>query len=227
MNGYEMLKKRGVSRLCHFTKLQSLTHILATEEGIVASGSIQQDTKNINDSVRYDGELDHVCCTVEYPNSWFLKSAITANVDKVFRDWVVLCIDLEVLLVRKAKFCECNASTAHGRYIKDNFELVDQIFAERVASFCYPRTSSMLPCCPTNGQAEILIQDNIPRQYISKIIVGNDNVAKQVYAMQKVYSISNIPICIAPDVLSPAWSAMIKAGTRPQEQQCIWPEEDE
>ena len=227
MNGYEKLKGRGVSRLCHFTKLQSLTHILATEEGVVASSSIQQDTKNINDSDRYDGELDHVCCTVEYPNSWFLKSAITAHVDKVFRDWVVLCIDLEVLLVRKAKFCECNASTAYGRYIQDNFELVDQIFADRVSSFCYPRTSSMLPCCPTNGQAEILIKDNIPRKYISKIIVGNDNVAKQVYAMQKVYSISTIPICIAPDVLSTAWSALIKEGTRPQEQQCIWPEEDE
>ena len=66
MSGYERLKSREVSRLCHFTKLQNLTHILATEDGIIASGSIQQGTKNVNDIARYDGEVDYVCCTIEY-----------------------------------------------------------------------------------------------------------------------------------------------------------------
>lgn len=227
MSGYERLKSRAVSRLCHFTKLQNLTHILATEDGIIASGSIQQDTKNVNDTARYDGELDHVCCTIEYPNSWFLNSAIKNNVDKIFRDWVVLCIDLDVLLVRSTKFCECNASKACGQFIQNDLENIDQIFADRVSSFPYPRTSKMLPCCPTNGQAEMLIKDNIPRRYIAKIIVGNLDVAKQVYAMQKIYGISKIPIYIAPDVLSPSWSSMIKQGVRPQEQQCLWTEEVE
>lgn len=231
MSGYEILKSRGVSRLCHFTKLQNLTHILSTENGIIASGSIQQDTKNVNDIARYDGELDHVCCTIEYPNSWFLNYAMKSNDDRIFRDWIVLCIDLDVLLVRSAKFCECNASTAHGQFIKEDFEKIDQIFADKVASFLYSRTPQMLPCCPTNGQAEILIRDNIPLRYVSKIIVGNGDVAKQVYAIQKVfkklYGISNIPVYVAPAVLSTSWSNMIKQGTRPQEQLCIWPEEDE
>ena len=104
MSGYERLKSREVSRLCHFTKLQNLTHILATEDGIIASGSIQQDTKNVNDIARYDGELDYVCCTIEYPNSWFLNSAIRSDIDKIFKDWVVLCIDLDILLVGEQSF---------------------------------------------------------------------------------------------------------------------------
>lgn len=128
MSGYERLKRHAVSRLCHFTKLQSLTHILATADGIIASGSIRQDTKNVNDTARYDGELNHVCCTIEYPNSWFLNSAIKNNADEIFRDWVVLCIDLEVLLVRSAKFCECNASKAYGQFIQNDLENIDQIF---------------------------------------------------------------------------------------------------
>lgn len=226
MIGYERLKSRGVSRLCHFTKLQSLTHILATVDGIIASSSIRQDTKNVNDNARYDGELDHVCCTIEYPNSWFLTSAMASNTDKVFRDWVVLCIDLGVLLVRDAKFCECNASKAHGKFIQSNFDRIDQLFADRVTSFEHPRTPSMLPCCPTNGQAEILIKDNVPRQYISRVIVGNHDVAKRVYAMQKLYGISNIPVYFAPDVLSASWRCKIQQGRRPEEQQCIWLEED-
>lgn len=227
MSGYERLKSHAVSRLCHFTKLQNLTHILATEEGIIASGSIRQDTKNVNDTARYDGELNHVCCTIEYPNSWFLSSAIKNNADEIFRDWVVLCIDLKVLLVRSAKFCECNASKAYGQFIQNELENIDQLFADRVPSFLYPRTAKMLPCCPTNGQAEILIKDNIPRRYISKIIVGNLDIAKRVYAMQNIFDISEIPIYIAPDVLSPSWSAMIKQGVRPQEQPCLWTEEVE
>lgn len=227
MNGYEILKNREVSRLCHFTKLQNLTHILATENGIIASDSIRQDTKNVNDDARYDGESDHVCCTIEYPNSWFLNSAIKNNTDKVFRDWVVLCIDLKILLVRRAKFCECNAGKERGKFIQSDFEKIDRIFADRVPSFAHPRTSGMLPCCPTNGQAEILIKDSIPRQYITRIIVGNCDVAGRVYSMQKFYGISNIPIYIAPDVLSPSWRRLIQQGKRPQEQQYIQPEENE
>lgn len=227
MSGYDKLKSRAVSRLCHFTKLQNLTHIIATEDGIIASGSIQQDTKNANDTARYDGELDHVCCTIEYPNSWFLNSAIEKNIDNIFKDWVVLCIDLDVLLVRSAKFCECNASKSHGRFIRNDFENIDQIFADRVSTFPYPRTLKMLPCCPTNGQAEILIKDNIPRRYISRIIVGDLNIAKQVYAIQKIYGISEIPLYIAPNVLSTSWNNMIKRGVRPQEQQYLWTEEAE
>ena len=227
MSGYERLKCRGVSRLCHFTKLQSLTHILANEDGIIASSSIRQDTKNVNDTARYDGELDHVCCTIEYPNSWFLSSAIKSNDDRVFREWVVLCIGLDILLVRSAKFCECNASKKCGQFIQYDFEKIDEIFANNVSSFPYHRTPEMLSCCPTNGQAEVLIKDNIPRRYITKIIVENYDVAKQIYAMQKVYGISNIPIYIAPDVLSTSWSGMIKQGRRPQEQLFICSKEDE
>lgn len=226
MSGYDELTARGVTRLCHFTKLQNLTHIFASTDGIVASNAIQQDTKHVNDSARYDGEADHVCCTVEYPNSWFLGKAIQSNSDTVFREWVVLCIGLDVLLHRSAKFCGCNASRARGQYIKADMSQVGDIFALNVPPFPHPRSPKMLPCCPTDGQAEILIKNNIPRQYITKIIVGNYDVAKSIYAMLKFYELPQIPIYIAPDVLSPSWSNMIKQGRRPLEAECSWHEEE-
>lgn len=226
MSGYDELTARGVTRLCHFTKLQSLTHILASADGIVASSAIQQDTKHTNDSFRFDGELDHVCCTIEYPNSWFLNKAIQNNMDNIFREWVVLCISLDVLLHRSAKFCECNASSKCGKYIRSDMSQIGDIFALEVPSFQHKRSPKMLSCCPTNGQAEILIKDNIPRQYIKRIIVGNHDVAKNVYAMVKLYAIPDIPVYIAPDVLSPTWSGIIKQGRRPSEIECSWPEEE-
>ncbi|TYC83919.1 DUF4433 domain-containing protein [Acetobacterium wieringae] len=226
MSAYDVLTARGVIRLCHFTKLQSLTHIINSENGIMASSSIRQDTKNATDTARYDGELDYVCCSVQYPNSWFLNKAIQNNHDKIFRDWVVLYIDLSILNYKEAKFCPCNASKSRGYYINNDMDNIDSIFATSVPTFSYPRTPKMLTCCPTDGQAEILIKDNIPLNFVNGIAIGNEDVAKRVYAMLKMCDIERIPLYIAPDVLSPNWSSMIKNDRRPDETLCDWSEED-
>ena len=226
MSAYDVLTARGVTRLCHFTKLQSLTHIITSANGVLASSSIRQDTKNVNDTARYDGELDFVCCSVQYPNSWFLKKAMQNNPDRIFKDWVVLYVDLSILKYKNAKFCPCNASKSSGAYINGNMDNIESIFATSVPTFAYPRSSKMLSSCPTDGQAEILIKDSIPREYINGIVVGNEDVAKRVCAILKMYGMGHIPLYIAPDVLTPNWSNMIKNGRRPDEIQCDWSEED-
>lgn len=226
MSAYDVLTERGVTRLCHFTKLQSLTHIITSQNGVLASSSIRQDTKNVTDTARYDGELDFVCCSVQYPNSWFLKKAMQNNPDKIFKDWVVLFVDLSILKHKIAKFCPCNASKSRGAYIDGNMDNIDSIFATSVSTFAYPRSPKMLSSCPTDGQAEILIEDSIPREYITGIAVGNEDVAKRVYAMLKMYGMEHISLYTAPDVLTPNWSNMIKNGRRPDEIQCDWSEED-
>ena len=223
MSAFDILTARGVTRLCHFTLLKNLTHIISSENGILASDSIRYDTKTVNDSKRYDGKPNYVCNSVEYPNSWFLNNATDNNSDKIFKDWVVLYIDLRILNIKKAKFCPCNAAKGKGRYIEDNLENISSIFNSNVLN--YNRTSNMISACPTNGQAEILIKDNIPREYIVGIAVGNEDIAKRVYAMLTMYSINNIPIYIAPDVLTTRWSTMVRNGHRPNEIRCNWSEE--
>ena len=217
MDVLEILKTRNVSRLCHFTKLQSLTHILSSEDGVLASNSIRSDTKNVTDKARYDGELDFICCSIEYPNSWFLKKAIESNQDQIFREWVVLYIDIRILAQKAAKFCPCNASKNHGIYIENQMEKIDSIFAHQLSKFKYPRTSNMLACCPTDGQAEVLIRDNIPRNYILGIACGNEDIAKRIHAMLEIFEIEQISVYISPDVLTPNWSSMVKNGNRPKE----------
>lgn len=226
MKAFDILKSREVNRLCHFTKFQNLTHIISSEYGIRASNSIRQDIKNITDTARYDDELDYICCSVEYPNSWFLKKAMQHNSDSVFKDWVVLYIDLQTIKDKNTKFCPCNASKQRGKYINDNMDQIDSIFDHTVPTFQYPRTSNMLPCCPTDGQAEILIKDNIPRDYIIGIAVGDKDIAKRIYGMLKIYGLESISIYIAPDVLTSNWSKMIKNGQRPMETKCNWLNED-
>lgn len=226
MSAYDILIARGVTRLCHFTKLQSLTHIITSENGVLASSSIRQDTKNVNDMVRYDGELNFVCCSVQYPNSWFFKKSMQDNPDIIFRDWVVLYIELSILKYKNAKFCPCNASRSKGAFISGNMNNIESIFAVSVSTFKYQRSPSMLSSCPTDGQAEILIEDNIPRKYINGIAVGNEEIAKRVYAMLRMYNLEHVPLYIAPDVLTTNWSNMVRNGQRPGEFQCAWSEEE-
>lgn len=217
MKPCEILANRGVTRLCHFTKLNNLVQIITSEDGILSSDSIRPDIKDVTDSIRYDGVLDHVCCSVEFPNSWFLNSAKQNNRDKIFREWAVIYIKPEILDVRQAKYCPCNASKNRGGFISDNMEELESIFADEVSGFEHRRRPSMLSCCPTNGQAEILIKDNIPRDFFSGIAVGNEDVANRVYAMFKTFDLKGWPIYISSDVLTTRWSEMARNGKRPRE----------
>jgi hypothetical protein len=105
-------------------------------------------------------------------------------------------------------------------------ENIESIFADAVPMFQYPRSPNMLSSCPTNGQAEILIKDNIPRDLIIGIAVGNDDIARRIFAMLKTCGVKQISIFIAPDVLTANWSNMIRNGRRPSEIKCNWSEEE-
>ena len=217
MSAYDVLMRRGVTRLCHFTKLQSFTHIITSPSGILASSSIRQDTKNVIDIARYDGELDHICCSIQYPNSWFLNKAIERNANQIFKDFIVLYVNPRIIEDHDVKYCPCNASRESGAYISGDMENIDSIFSTTVKTFRYPRSPHMLPCCPTDGQAEILIKDSIPCEYITGIAVGNIDVAARVCGILKLCNIEQIPIYIAPDILTTRWSIIIKNGNYPTE----------
>lgn len=217
MGAYEVLKKHGVTRLCHFTKVQSLTHILLSEEGIISSAKLGDITKQV-DKVRADGELDYVCCSIEYPNSWFLDNAKNRNESEIFREWAIMYIDLDILKERDVKVCECNAAKDGGRYIcAGDDKNTEALFVEKVNSFIHPRTDMMLSSCPTNSQSEVLIKDGIPRKYIKGIAVGDLEAANMIWAMKKTLSVESIDIYIAPDVVSKAWSGLVRKGIRPRE----------
>lgn len=216
MSAFDILTDRGVARLCHFTKLQSLTHILSSDDGILASSSIRSDVKTVTDIQRYDGELDYVCCSIEYPNSWFLNKAKQRNTDQIFKEWVVLYINLGILKRKPAKFCPCNATIDRGRYIFSDPNRIETLFASPTL-LGWPRTPAMLRCCPTDDQAEILIKNNVPLTEIKGVVAGNADIAGRVSAMLKTYEVTNMPIYISPEVLSTIWSGLVRSGQRPFE----------
>ena len=215
MGACELLQSRKVTRLCHFTKVSSLTHILLNESGILASSSVN-DKEFINDSERYDGNSDYVCCSIQYPNWWYYNKVEKQNQNSVFKNWVVLYIDLSILKNRKCKFCPCNAAKKRGYYIFENEnKILDLYDSPNVLN--HKRTTSMLSCCPTDDQAEIQIQNNVPLRYIRGIAVGNDEIARQVYSILKTYNLS-IPIIKSLDIFLTSSSNLIRRGIFPSEE---------
>ena len=216
MNAELFLKERGVTRLCHFTKLKDLVHIIATDNGVLASNAIRPDVKDPKDPARYDGELDYVCCSVEYPNSWYLRKAQERDQDQIFKEWAVVYIDLSVLKYRSIKFCPCNAARERGVYIREDLSELGSLYASPDI-LNRRRAAQMLTCCPTNDQAEILIRDSIPFNFIKGFAVCNQDDARMIYSMLKTFEKPDVPIYVAPDVLGTKWSRQIREGVRPDE----------
>src|SRR5579863_1467630 len=86
--------RRGITRLCHFTLARTLFKIAQGRVGILSAKIVRegnQDVYHPTDEYRFDGHIDHVCCSVQFPNTYYLKKA--QDKEQVFQDWVVLLID--------------------------------------------------------------------------------------------------------------------------------------
>lgn len=211
---YDYLCCIGATRLCHFTKVKSFVHILAEEEGILATDFVKEDVKQQNDLERLDNATDYVCCSLQYPNGWYWKKVKQRDEDSVFKDWVVLSIDLSILKERQFNFCPCNAAKNHGGYIRNDVKNINELFSTTSGGF--KRTPRMLSCCPTNDQSEILVYKNIPLQFINGIIVGNEDSANDIGAILKTVG-KDIRVFISPSVCNTDWSNQVRNGNVPQE----------
>jgi hypothetical protein len=214
VKAFEYLSNRSVTRLCHFTKVRSLSHILTNQNGILATQFISDDRKHQNDAQRLDNSADHVCCSLQYPNCWYWKKSKERDEDAIFKEWVVLCIDLEILKAKSFKFSPCNAAKGNGSYISSDITNISSIFATKID--CRTRTTQMLQCCPTDDQAEILLQKNIPLQFVTGIIVGNNESANNIGAILKTVN-KDFPVLISPDICDTSWSNQVRVGQIPLE----------
>jgi hypothetical protein len=84
---------RSITRLCHLTKSQKALHILSSEEGIKAVEFLDKSLYDANDSLRLDGRLKYINCSLEYPNHWYWNKV--KDKDPLFQDWVILLINPE------------------------------------------------------------------------------------------------------------------------------------
>lgn len=219
----ESVAARGVSRLCHFTPSRNLAHIIADGRGIVASQSLSTDVRavfNPTDLKRLDGHQHCVCCSVEYPNAWYFRTA--RGKDPIFKDWVVLIVSKDALLLPDVEFCKRNAAAGYGRHARVGKDGFDSMYVSDVAGAgdrIYRRSGSHHTAVPTDQQAEVLIPNLVPLSLVTAVAVSSREQAVLEVERLKLAALPVPRFVIAPyfyraDDLSRA----ILAGSVPPEE---------
>jgi hypothetical protein len=216
--------RRGVTRLCHFTPSRNLAHIAAGKLGILATANLRRDEQTVlnpTDSKRWDGWVSHVCCSIEYPNAWYLVKA--QEKEKLFRDWVVLFIQPHYIWSIDTLFSPRNAAAQGGTLVYAGFPTFQSLYSNNILGAydrTMTRTPQMLDCCPTDDQAEVLVKDRIRLEDIQAVAVRSEMQAQCEIARLRLGGLgeSSFKFVIASDLFNPRIvSPAIRRGHRPPE----------
>jgi len=215
-------KRRGISRLCHFTQSRKLAHILTDLDGIWSTTRLKEmapDLLDQTDPVRLDGCEDHICCSIEYPNTWYL--ARVRDRDPLFREWVILFLSPS-LLWRGSLFCPRNAAAERGGLIQGGYAGFKRLYESEIVGALgktFKRTSAMLDCCPTDDQAEVLVFEHIPHSDILGIAVPTAERARiEIARLSFLPNVVQANWYIAPELFDNRWSNLVRRGRRPREE---------
>lgn len=194
--------RRDIRRLCHFTSSANLLHVLQSrllkdratldrEENVVV---------NPTDEMRLDGHREAICCSVEYPNTYYMDIAIKKQI--LFEGWVILLLKPDLLWSPDALFCEKNAAAGNGALIKSGELGYNAMFP--ASAMGYPRKATQLLCSPTDLQAEVLIPGPVPlSQVVGMIMRSEEQVQTELVRWETVgIERPDVPIYISPTLYS-------------------------
>ncbi len=172
--------RRGITRLCHFTRLSLFRGIVEDRAILSTQELIDREPLTLrNDPVRFDGYLGYVSCTVQFPNLHVLDG-FRRNIDQEVQ-WIVLLLNPGLLALPSTLFSPVNAATASGGYVAGGFDGFDAMFQTQPPSrhFIY-RGPNHLESCPTDNQAEVLVHHKIPAEAIIGVVcqtaIGREQV---------------------------------------------------
>ena len=167
----EIIKKREVDYLYHFTRVDNLKSIFS--EGLLSVDRLRNRgiKYHANDSERRDGHTDSVCLSVGFPN-YLMFYNCRMKPENYGAKWVVLRINPYLLCDENNKclYAWTNASSSHLDYFwgdfafEDNFEILftdNDRFEDWPRRYELEQTPFFKPCYTTDPQAEILVKDRI------------------------------------------------------------------
>ncbi|WRH67128.1 MAG: DarT ssDNA thymidine ADP-ribosyltransferase family protein [Planktothrix sp. GU0601_MAG3] len=167
--------ERQIERIVHLTRLKNLKNIC--EHGGILS--LDKLHKYQIETEPFDGQTpegiqykNYVNCSLTYYNFQMLYSLVHKSGETV----IIFHIKPDYLWKEGTKFCQFNAATDVGRHIGQGFRKLQSLFAESVTDKKGIQNRDGKPKnLPTCIQAEVLIQDGIPLEDITEIIVRSSS----------------------------------------------------
>ena len=140
----------------------------------MSSGFVNDVHKEV---VRRGITPDHLSCSIEYPNVWYLRKASQAEL--IFQDWVILAINPNVLWRDNSLFSPVNSATENGRYLQAGIHGFQQLFLDKSPGRrSFKRTPKTPLSVPTDGQAEAMIYNFIETDMIMGGVFSSADRAK-------------------------------------------------
>jgi hypothetical protein len=182
---------RDVKYLFHFTREENLSSIL--QHGLLPLNHLAANgvASARNDLQRIDG-TSGVCLTIGFPNYKMFYPIRIANPGV---RWAVLAIRAEVLWQLDCAFCRENAAkaevTAIPLHLRKGLAAFSSMFDDYPGK---PRSMLDIPIrFPTHPQAEVLVFDPIPPQYIAAIIFDDAALKRQYGALNITPQVAHMP----------------------------------
>ena len=221
------VERRGITRLCHLTPLRNLVHI-ATGDGLLSTAQLSGSDRQVfnqQDLARLDGHPDHISCSIEFPNAWYMRQRRRAalGAERLFLDWVCVCIESHHLWRDDTLFCPRNAAAVGGRLVSGGIGAFRSLYAEEVEGAggkTFARGAERDPACPTDDQAEVLVYRRIPLDDVQQIVVSDESQAKRTFVglEQLGVPVDRFSYVICPEFFQPhVLSGLLARGMRPAE----------
>ena len=182
----EYLKSRNVKYLVHFTPIENLKYILS--EGICPR-TMQRHISAWTDEHRLDGHKDCSSLSVSFPNySMLFRKRLIKGMD----NFAILLIDCNALLnidEDDVAYFQTNAAETRNQsaMLGDHTGIcaLESMFDENIIckeGIIKRIEQNVTSEFTTHPQAEILVRNIIPTQYIKNIVISNVSVKNDVVA---------------------------------------------
>jgi hypothetical protein len=167
-------RKRRIMRLVHFTQSGNLPCI--SKHGLYSRRLLETKGVRFNpsDEGRFDRRLDWVSISISFPNYKMFYS----KRQNLQGEWMVLWIKPEVLWELDCTFYYTNAARLNtSRYQMEDWRSCEAF--EKMFGFKMHR-GDIPDCYTTDPQAEVMVRDHIPLEFIQKVIVLNKCEAEEL-----------------------------------------------
>jgi ssDNA thymidine ADP-ribosyltransferase DarT-like protein len=176
----DAIARVGLTRLAHFTPSKNLPHILG--DGLIRSSKDlaenAPDYFDPTDRERFDNHPDRLCCSLEYPNGYYLAVAQNKPQFTNYPHWVCLLLDARLLTRPGTLFSPCNAARAGGAYLAEGGDALFGCYADPSVPGGWPRGPQHRRGAPTDLQAEALVPGPIDLSHLHAIVVPSEGDAK-------------------------------------------------
>ena len=176
----QICHERDIKTLCHFTRIERLRSALHRD--LLSRKFLEKLPSKVRppftDQDRDDGYKDAICLSISFPNyrMFFKKTNGGANQ----HEWVVLLLDVRVLWELDCAFCHQNARFEPVRSVtlQDRKRLVslERMFwnSDFHSDESIYQRQQIPDNYPTHPEAEVLVFDSIPAEYINEVHFYNE-----------------------------------------------------